>query len=155
MRPFVLSCFRGGYRWPRVSSLVALATLATACGSPAGPSTPTPRVTAITPTAGSTVGGTAVTINGSAFAAGATVSIGGLAASQVTVVDPSTITAVAPPHGPGAADVVVTTGGQTVSLPGGFIYVSNEPPAIAALAVKGSKPREPAQFADLDETVNV
>ena len=140
----------------RLASLVALSALAAACGSsPSGPSTPTPRVTSITPTAGSTAGGTAVTISGASFAGGATVSIGGAAAAQVTVVDPATITAVVPAHGAGSADVVVTTGGQNLTLPGGFTYVSNAPPSIVSIAVKGSKPREPPQFADLDETVTV
>jgi hypothetical protein len=51
--------------------------------------------------------------------------------------------------------VTVTVSGQTVSLRGGFTYVANAPPAISSIVVRGSKPREPAQFADLDEAVSV
>src|SRR5882672_9170908 len=53
--------------------------------SPAGPSSPVLKVSAISPTAGSTTGTTAVTITGVDFASGATVAIGGVAASGVTV----------------------------------------------------------------------
>src|SRR5205823_14746408 len=74
-------------------------------------------------------------------------------ATQVAVVNAETITAAAPVHAAGSADVVVTVSGQIVSLPGGFTYVANAPPVIASIVVKGSKPREPAQFADVDETV--
>ena len=138
------------------AGLLALAVLAPACGdSASGPSPTLPRVTGITPNAGTTLGGTAVTIAGANFSAGATLSIGGVAATLVTVVDASTITATAPPHDAGSADVVVTVNGRNVSLPAGFTYVANALPVISAIAVRGSKPREPAQFADLDETVQV
>ncbi len=35
------------------------------------------------------------------------------------------------------------------------MYVANAPPVIASFSVRGAKPREPAQFADLDEAVSV
>ncbi len=47
---------------------------------------PAPTVTSITPTSGTTAGGTSVTITGTGFLTGATVSLGGTAATNVTVV---------------------------------------------------------------------
>jgi hypothetical protein len=67
-----------------------------------------PTVTAITPTSGPAAGGTAITISGSGFIAGATVTIGGSAASGVTVVSPTTMTAITPPGAAGAATLTVT-----------------------------------------------
>jgi len=96
-----------------------------------------------------------VTISGANFSPGAVVTIGGIAAATATVENSTTIAATAPPHAAGAADVVVTSNGQTASLAGGLTYVTNAPPAISTIVVRGSKPREPAQFADLDETVSV
>ncbi len=73
----------------------------------------TPSVTAITPSSGPTSGGTAVTITGTNFITGSsTVKFGSTAASNVTVVSPTSITA-ASPAGTGTVDVTVTTPGGT------------------------------------------
>jgi hypothetical protein len=136
-------------------SLAALAILASACGgSTTSPST-TPRITSVSPNAGSSLGGTAVTIGGTNFSAGANVTIGGAPATDVAVVSATTITAGTPAHAAGTVDVVVTVNGQAASMTSAFTYVVNAPPTISAVTVKGSKPREPAFFADLDETVAV
>ena len=141
--------------------MLSLGVLA-ACGGggSTGPSGTAPRVTAISPANGTTVGGTSVTITGSNFAAGAVVTIGGVNATQVSVLNPNTLTATTGPHAAGAADVVVAVGTQRGTLPGGYTYVApqqsaNTPPVITSLSAKGTKPREPAQFADLGETINV
>ena len=55
-----------------------------------------PTVSSVSPNSGSTVGGTAVTITGTNFAAGATVTFGSAAATGVTVVNGTTITATTP-----------------------------------------------------------
>ncbi len=57
---------------------------------------PAPTVTSVSPNSGTTAGGTAVTITGTNFAAGATVTFGSTAASSVVVVSATTITAVTP-----------------------------------------------------------
>jgi hypothetical protein len=62
----------------------------------------------VVPNTGSTVGGTTVTIRGANFAPGATVSFGGAAATAVTVVNSTSITARTPAHAAGAVAVVVT-----------------------------------------------
>ncbi|MEP6802252.1 MAG: IPT/TIG domain-containing protein [Acidobacteriota bacterium] len=67
-----------------------------------------PTVTGISPTSGSTNGGTLVTIAGTNFAAGATVLIGGVPASNVSVAGPTSLTALSGAHIAGSADVVVT-----------------------------------------------
>jgi hypothetical protein len=81
-------------------------------------------VTYVYPTTGSSGGATVVTIGGTGFLAGATVSIGGVV-SNVTVVNSAAITATTLPHAVGAVDVVVTNpGGQHSSLTGGFTYAA-------------------------------
>jgi len=86
-----------------------------------------PTVTAISPTSGSTSGGTSVTITGTNFGSGATVSIGGTAATSVTVVSSTSITATTPAHTAGTVDVVVTnTDSQNGTLSNGFTYTASE-----------------------------
>ncbi len=86
---------------------------------------PAPSVTSVSPNSGPAGGGTAVTVSGSNFLAGASVSFGGSAASSVTVVNSTTITATTPAHAAGAVNVVVTNSdGQSGTLPSGFTYQS-------------------------------
>lgn len=82
-----------------------------------------PTVTAISPTSGATTGSTNVTITGTAFAAGATVTIGGTAATNVSVVSATSITATTPSGTAGAKNVVVTVSGNSATLTNGFTYV--------------------------------
>jgi IPT/TIG domain len=87
------------------------------------PGGPAPTVTRVTPSFGPDAGGTLVTILGTGFQSGATVSVGGVPATGVTVVDPTTITATTGPHVVGTVDVTVTNPGpQILTLPGGFFY---------------------------------
>ena len=81
-----------------------------------------PTVTSVSPNNGPTAGGTAVTITGTNFAAGATVTFGGTAATNVVVVNSTTITATTPAHAAGAVTVTVTVNGQSGSLTNGFTY---------------------------------
>ena len=90
-----------------------------------GSSTPAPTVSAISPNTGTANGGTAVTVTGTGFRSGATLTIGGMAATGVTVVSSTSITAKTPAHAAGAADVVVkNTDNQTGALSGGYTYTS-------------------------------
>ncbi len=82
-----------------------------------------PTVTGVSPTSGPAAGGTAVTITGTNFVSGATVSFGGAAATSVAVVSATKITAKTPPHKQGAVTVVVTNpDGQSGTLASGFVY---------------------------------
>jgi hypothetical protein len=90
---------------------------------------PPPTLASIAPTFGPTAGGTAVTITGTGFMSGATVTIGGVAATAITVVSPTSITATTGAHAFGAVDVVVTNSDtQSATLTGAFTY--NDPPVI-------------------------
>jgi hypothetical protein len=72
-------------------------------------STTFPRIAALSPNVGPMAGGTAITITGANFVAGATVSIGGLSASNVVVVSPTSITATTPALlSAGVQDVLVS-----------------------------------------------
>jgi IPT/TIG domain len=85
--------------------------------------TPAPTVTAISPTSGTTSGGTSVTITGTGFLSGATVSLGGSSATNITVVSSTSITATTPAHTAGTVDVVVTnTDSQSGTLSNGYTY---------------------------------
>lgn len=95
---------------------------------------PAPAVTAISPVAGPLAGGTAITITGTGFAAGAVVDLGGALATSVVVVSPTSITAVAPAHAPGAVVVTVTNSdGQGGTISGGFTYLG-PPPTLTAVS---------------------
>jgi len=85
-----------------------------------------PTVTSITPNTGTANGGTAVTLTGTGFLAGATVSLGGTAATGVTVVNSTTITATTPAHAAGAVNVVVTNSDtQSGTLSNGYSYTTS------------------------------
>src|SRR4029079_13156050 len=69
---------------------------------------PAPTVSSVTPNNGPGAGGTAVTIAGTGFQSGATVSFGG-SALAVSTVNSATITGTTTAHAGGGVDVVVTT----------------------------------------------
>ena len=83
------------------------------------PATNPPTVTSVSPVSGSTAGGTAVTITGTNFAAGATVTFGGTPATNVVVVSATQITATTPAHAAGAVTMTVTVNGQRELSPMG------------------------------------
>jgi hypothetical protein len=99
---------------------------ASACIFPfVNPTPPTPTVAAATPASGSTGGGTAVTITGTNFASGATVTVGGSAATSVVFVNSTTLRAVTPAHAGGNVSVVVTNpSAQAGTLNPGFFYAA-------------------------------
>ena len=91
-----------------------------------------PTVSSVAPNSGLAAGGTAVTITGTNFAAGATVKFGSTAATNVVVVSSTTITATTPAGSAGAVTVTVTANGQSGSLTNGFTYVV--PPTVTSVA---------------------
>jgi hypothetical protein len=109
--------------------LGAFAAITLGCGGerPSTPSQPstsaTLSVTAISPNTGSSSGTALVRITGAGFQSGATVTVGG-AGIEATFVTPWMLTVSMPPHAGGMVDVVVTNpGGQSLKVPGGYIYV--------------------------------
>ncbi len=83
-----------------------------------------PTVTSIAPAAGPLAGGTVVTIRGTAFEAGSTVSIGGVSCGTLVVDSATQIHCTTGAHAAGAVNVVVTTTGGTGTLTNGFTYQS-------------------------------
>ncbi|MHC5021680.1 MAG: IPT/TIG domain-containing protein, partial [Planctomycetota bacterium] len=127
IRPSLVACF---------AALLACVTVQPGCaerhadgdsGPAAAPAPAPPALTGITPATGPADGGTTVTLSGTNFAAGATVTFGGVLAAQVVVRDARTITAVTPNLAPaaGPVDVGVThIDGAAAVLAGGFLPLS-------------------------------
>jgi formylglycine-generating enzyme required for sulfatase activity len=83
---------------------------------------PAPVVASISPLVGPVSGGTPVTITGTNLTNASAVAFDGVSASGVTVVNATTIIAIAPPGVEGLASVSVTTPGGTDTLPDAFGY---------------------------------
>ena len=86
-----------------------------------------PQITGISPNSGVLAGGTSVTITGTGFAAGATVKIGGAAATGVNVTSATEITCIVPPGSVGKANVLVETSGGAMAMTEGFTYTVGGP----------------------------
>lgn len=82
-----------------------------------------PTITSLTPTSGSTSGGTSVTITGTELATTESVTFDGTLAA-FTVVNSTTVSAVTPPGAAGAVDVAVNTAGGSATEAGGYTYVA-------------------------------
>ena len=96
-----------------------------------------PTVTGISPTTGSTNGGTPITITGTGFTGATAVNFGSKAATGVTVVSATSITATSPSGTAGTVDVTVTTpsGTSTISAADKFTYVAiTTPPTITGIS---------------------
>ncbi|MEO5821029.1 MAG: DUF5719 family protein [Vicinamibacteraceae bacterium] len=101
----------------------ASATLAGAFTYTAPASSPT--VTSVSPTSGPTAGGTLITVNGTNFATGATVRVGGVLATGITLVSSTQLRATTPAGAAGAQPVQVTnTSGASATLNGAFTYTA-------------------------------
>jgi len=74
---------------------------------------PPPAVTAITPTSGSTSGGTVVTVTGTLLTGATTVTFGGTAGTALTVLSDTQLRITSPRHPAGPVDIQVTTPGGT------------------------------------------
>jgi hypothetical protein len=107
------------------------------------------QVTSITPSSGSTLGGTPVTINGSGFLPGATVKIGN-AASSVDVVSDTELTATTSATAAGTDEVVVTDANGTSTNGPSYTYYSAQPPTVVTDAPSGVR----SASATLHATVN-
>jgi len=84
-------------------------------------------ITSVVPPAGKTTGGKAVTVNGTGFLSGATLTFGGSAATSVVVVNSTKITALTPAHAGGAVNVTVTnTNASTATLTNGYTFVPTQ-----------------------------
>jgi hypothetical protein len=91
-----------------------------------GPDSP-PEIVFIRPSAGSAAGGTSISIHGNNFVDGVSVTIGGQALVELSVVDRNTIQGKTPPGTIGTSDVVVTTSHGSKTLSAAYSYVSGFP----------------------------
>jgi hypothetical protein len=82
-----------------------------------------PTVSGVSPTSGLVSGGTSITITGTNFSSRATVTVGGISCTSVSIVSSSSITCITPARGAGAKDVLVTNSdtGSAVKV-NGFTY---------------------------------
>lgn len=95
-------------------------------------------VTSVSPGAGGTAGGTAVTITGTNFAGGAVARFGDRTAASTTVLSGTTIVAVTPPSAAGTVAVNVTnTDGASASLANAFTYVTGLPTLVSVQPWEG------------------
>jgi LPXTG-motif cell wall-anchored protein len=89
----------------------------------------------VSPVAGPTAGGTTITITGAGLATTSGVTVGGTAATDLTVQDDTTLTAVVPAGVLGEADVVVTTAGGSTTLADAFTYTETADLGLGASSV--------------------
>jgi hypothetical protein len=104
---------------------------------------PAPTIGSISPSSGTSSGGTPVTVTGTGFSSGAMVTIGGLAATNVVVVSSTSITAITPAHAEGLVSVSVTNSdGQSATRSNAYTYTAAVPVApsnLTAVAMSSSQ----------------
>jgi hypothetical protein len=98
-----------------------------------------PTITTISPTSGPTSGGTTVTITGSGFGGATSVTFGSLAATGVTVVSSTEITAITPAQAAGAVPVSLSDIGGSATAGQQYTYVAG-PPAAPVPTLLGISP---------------
>lgn len=81
-----------------------------------------PTVASVSPAGGATAGGTVVTITGTGFTVGTTVTVGGAAATAIDVDNDKQLKCTTPAGTAGAKNVAVTTAAGSATLVGGFTY---------------------------------
>lgn len=96
-----------------------------------GTSIVNPTVSSISPSIGDVLGGTSVTITGTGFVSGASVTIGGTSATSVTVVNSTTITCTTGARSAGTALDVVVTNADTGSGTGTGLFEYFDPAALS------------------------
>ena len=94
---------------------------------------PRPTVTGISPTTGSTAGGTVVTVTGTGFTGATTVKFGTVAGTSLTVNSSTKITIKSPAHAAGIVDVTVTTPGGTSAIVAGDKFTYGAPPKVTKI----------------------
>lgn len=87
-----------------------------------------PTITSLDVSSGTTSGGTAITITGTGFKNGCTVTFGGDSATSIIVASSTSITCVTPAHAAGAVDVVITNvDGKAVTSSSAYTYAVSTP----------------------------
>jgi hypothetical protein len=96
-----------------------------------------PAVTSVSPTSGSTAGGTSVTVTGTGFTGASGVTFGGVAAASFSVNSDTSITAITPPEAAATVDIVVSTptGTSAVSSSDHFTFNAASSPTVTGLSL--------------------
>lgn len=80
----------------------------------------------ISPNSGASLGGASVTLTGTGLTGATAVLFDGLAASEFTVVNSTTVTAITPAHAAGSVDVAIVTPVEKLTLANGYTYTATE-----------------------------
>ena len=124
----------------------ALGSVAVAVTTPGGTGTAAaayqyitaaPTVTAVNASSGSSGGGSVVTITGTNFTGATAVTFGGNPATNVTVINSTTINALTPSGTAGSVAVAVTTPAGTGTGANLFTYLAQSPPTVTAIGPNG------------------
>jgi formylglycine-generating enzyme required for sulfatase activity len=94
---------------------------------------PAPTLSGIFPTLGGTSGGTRITLTGANLDGATSLTIGGVSASNLQVLSPTTVTAVTPAGTAGGASVSITTPSGSATLQNAFHYADGVRPTWATL----------------------
>jgi hypothetical protein len=86
------------------------------------PTVSPPTIQTVSPDSGDLDGGTDVTITGTGFTDTISVTLGGVAASNVIVVSDMTLTLISPSRGSGPGDVIVTTPAGSATKVNGYTF---------------------------------
>jgi hypothetical protein len=93
-----------------------------------------PLITSVSPTSGSRAGGTTITVNGTNFASGATIRVGGALATNVSFLSATQLRARTPAGAAGTVSVQVTNpDAQSATRANAFTY-TNPAPTVTALS---------------------
>jgi hypothetical protein len=93
---------------------------------------PAPTVTIATPNSGTTIGGNTVTISGTGFLTGATVTFGASSCTSVSVLSPTSLTCMAPATAASTVNITITNlDGQVGSATSAYTFIP--PPVISSL----------------------
>lgn len=112
---------------------------------------PTPTVTSISPTSGSTAGGTSITITGTNLTGASSITVGVNACTSVVVTSATSASCTTPAGTAGSASVVVTTGGGSSAANTLYTYVGS---ASAPTATTSAASSVTTTGATLNGTVN-
>lgn len=114
------------------ASVVVTATIGSNADNSLFTYAPAPTVGTISPDTGSSLGGISVTITGTDFNGATSVTIGGVEATNVSVVDNTTITCTTSPGIAGVFSVIVTTPSGMSGA--GTVYTNVAPPTVTSIS---------------------
>lgn len=126
------SCITGAHAAGVTSIILTNADSQSGTGTNLYTYQPAPTVTSVLPTAGALAGGTSITITGTDFVSGASVTVGGVACSSVNVNSATSITCTTGAHSAGATDIIVTNA-DTQSGTGSGLYTYQPVPTVTAI----------------------